>query len=56
MNRLRNCTGKPELIVPCDIYAPVGKLRVHPKKTEKRKEVVIHGVRARTKRNRDDDH
>ncbi|KAI9289074.1 LMBR1-like membrane protein-domain-containing protein [Umbelopsis sp. AD052] len=23
MNQLRNCTGKPELIVPCDIYAPI---------------------------------
>ncbi|CAO3665882.1 unnamed protein product [Umbelopsis vinacea] len=22
MNHIRNCTGKPELIVPCDIYAP----------------------------------
>jgi hypothetical protein len=26
MNNLRNCTGKPQLIVPCDIYAPIGKL------------------------------
>jgi len=47
MNRLRNCTGKPELIVPCDIYAPIGKLRA-PQKTEK--EVVIHGVRERAKK------
>lgn len=26
MDDIRNCTGKPELIVPCDIYAPTGKV------------------------------
>jgi LMBR1 domain-containing protein 1 len=27
MDPIRHCSGKPDLIVPCDIYAPTGKTR-----------------------------